>query len=285
MRGLIVLFYLRMLGSLQSQASLEFSADSDGRTVLSKRRAGGLFHVAKPYWDGRALGVQLVNPTAGLFAGDEMELQVQVGGRAQVELTSPSASRFYAMHDRPAKIRQHFSIGKEACLEYHPNWVVPQQGSSVTQETRIDVANSGELVFFDCLSPGRVRHGEQYRYQRYASSLDLRYGGELRAKERMVLEPDQAGWPLLVPGWDVCFYGAVWLAGAGVEDCFEQLAALERELSGDGVICGVTTQGQGVAVLRLLAARSLLIKKAFIEVRKAAAPFFPILQRDQRIPQ
>ncbi|YCM42043.1 urease accessory protein UreD [Verrucomicrobiaceae bacterium 227] len=274
-----------MLGSLQSQASLEFSADSEGRTVLSKRRAGGLFHVAKPYWDGRALGVQLVNPTAGLFAGDEMKLQVQVGDGAQVELTSPSSSRFYAMHDRPAKIRQHFTIGKEASLEYHPNWVVPQQGSSVAQETRIDVDESGELIFFDCLSPGRVRHGEQYRYQRYASSLDLRYGGELRAKERMVLEPDQGGWPLVVPGWEVCFYGAVWFVGAGVEECFDQLALLEKKLSGEGLICGVTMQGRGVAVLRLLAARSLLVKKAFTEVRKVTSPYFSILQREQRIPQ
>jgi urease accessory protein len=274
-----------MLGSLQSEARLEFSQNGEGRTVLSRRRAGGLFHVGKPYWDGQALAAQVVNPTAGLFAGDEMELTVKLAEGAQVELSSPSATRFYAMNDRSAKIRQNFEVGREAALEYHPNWVVPQQGSSVEQHTRIKVDESGELVFFDCLAPGRVRHGEQYLYQRYATSLELHYGDQLRAKERMVLEPDQGGWPLVYPGWDATFYGAVWLVGGMVDEGFPLLAKLENEFSKNDMQCGVTRQGSGVVVLRLLAARSLLIKRALAVVRETATPFFPILQREQRIPQ
>ena len=274
-----------MLGSLQSQAGLGFSLDGQGRTVLRDRRAGGLFHVGKPYWDGRILAVQVVNPTAGLFAGDEMELKVTLDEQTKVEMTSPSASRFYSMGDRPARITQDFKVGKRSWLEYYPNWVVPQQGSSVEQTTRIEVAEGGEIIFFDCLAPGRVRHGEQYRYQRYVTSFELRCGDELCVKERMVLEPGAGGWPLMVPGWEVCFYGAVWLVGDSVHDSFDALAAVEKKLSGSEILCGVTRQGPGVAVVRILAKRSLHIKKAFAEVRRAAQAIFPILEREQRISQ
>lgn len=278
-------FFFLMLGSLQSQASLVFESGGEGHTALTRRQAGGLFHVGKPYWDGQALSAQVVNPTAGLFAGDEMELGVELGEGSQVELSSPNSTRFYSMDNRPAKIQQRFTVGPKASLEYHPNWVVPQQGSSVEQHTRIEVAKSGELIFFDCLAPGRVRHGEQYRYKRYATSLELRYNEELRAKERMVLEPDLGGWPLFVPGWEVCFYGAVWLVSDRLEDHFDSLSGLESSLNGPSLKCGLTMQGPGVAVIRLLAARSLLVKKSFARIRKAAAPIFPILQREQRIPQ
>lgn len=285
MLGSTTPYYFLMLGSLQSQAGLGFSCDRQGRTILRDRRAGGLFHVGKPYWDGRVLAVQIVNPTAGLFAGDQMELKVALEEETQVELTSPSASRFYAMGDRPARIRQEFKVGKGAWLEYYPNWVVPQQGSSVEQVTILDVAEGGEMIFFDCLAPGRVRHGEQYRYQRYVASFELRCAGELRVKERMVLEPNQGGWPLAAPGWEVSFYGAVWLVKEGLERGFESLAEMERELSGEGIQCGITMQGPGVAVVRILAARSLLIKKAFARVREKARAIFPILEREQRISQ
>ncbi len=283
--GLIASSFLLMLGSLQSRAFLGFSLDGAGRTMLSRRRAGGLFHVGKPYWDGQALAAQIVNPTAGLFAGDEMELTVNLAEEAKVELTSPSASRFYAMADRQARIQQNFVVGKGAALEYHPNWVVPQQGASVEQDTRIEVDGRGELIFFDCLSPGRVRHGEKYRYQHYGTSFEIRYGGELRSKERMVLKPDQGGWPLIYPGWEVTFYGAVWFVSHRVEDGFKALTDLEKKLNKEGLRCGLTRQGPGVIVFRLLAARSLLMKNAFAEIRRTAAPLFPILQREQRIPQ
>ncbi|NNM28512.1 MAG: hypothetical protein HKO57_03265, partial [Akkermansiaceae bacterium] len=77
-----------MPGSLQSEARLEFRHDAArGRSVLHRRRAGGLCHLSKPYWNGEVLAAQLVNPTAGIFAGDEMRMRVRVGAGARVALT------------------------------------------------------------------------------------------------------------------------------------------------------------------------------------------------------
>lgn len=285
LRGLIGRFSLRMSGNLQSEGRVEFSLDGSGRTILSRRQAGGLFHIGKPYRDGGILGAQFVNPTAGFFSGDEMRLLVDVQKGAQATITSPSATRFYAMTEGEAVVTQEIRVGENAWLEYHTNWVIPQNGSAVSQAIRLDVAKSGELFFVDRLAPGRVRHGEQYRYRRYAASFDLRYDGQLCARERMVLEPEAGGWPLRVSDWEVTFFGAVWIVSEKLNEKFSLLAELEKKINADGVLAGITMQGESVAVIRVLAARSLLLKQALDEVRVTAEAMLPLLTKGQRLIQ
>lgn len=272
-----------MVGSLQSAAEFKFCHDHERqRTVLSHRQAGGLCHVSKPYWDETVLGVQVLNPTAGFFAGDAMGLRVEVGEGARVAMTSPSATRFYSMEDGKASLRQEFEIGKGAWLEYRPDWIIPQDGSEVEQVTRLEIAKGGETVFFDRLAPGRVAHGEQYRYRSYQTLFELSYGGELVARERMSLKSDQGGWPLAVPDWEVTYYGAVWLAGENVEKVEDALSSLENELSSSELRCGWTRLAPEVATVRVLTARSLLLKSALAEVRKVLEPHFPLLEGGKR---
>ncbi|MEM7384082.1 MAG: urease accessory protein UreD, partial [Verrucomicrobiota bacterium] len=110
-----------MNGSLHSAVSLAFRySDSRKRTILTRRRAGGLCHLGKPYWNGEVLGLQLVNPTAGLFAGDAMSLQVSVGAGSRVALTSPSATRFHTMEHGRALLRQSFNVGADGWLDFWP---------------------------------------------------------------------------------------------------------------------------------------------------------------------
>ena len=272
-----------MSGSLKSDAFLKFGVDGARGTFLSERQAGGLFHFSKAYRAGGVLGLQMVNPTAGLFANDEMNLSVTLEEGAQVLLSTPSATRFYAMKGHSAHVGQTFHVGPGACLEYHTNWVIPQRGSAVDQKTEIEIEEGGQMFFFDRLAPGRVQHGESYRYRRYETSLELKRAGKLQVVERMVLEPELGGWPLEVPGWKVCFYGAVWLVCDLSEGDFRALVGLERCLNRDGVLCGLTRQGEKVYVIRILAARSLLLKGALEKSRRIISSMFPALADEKRV--
>ena len=87
-----------MTGSLQSEVEIGFRYDeARQRTVLARRQAGGLCHLGKAYWTGDVLGLQIVNPTAGIFSGDTLSVNVEIGAGARVALTSPSATRFHTM--------------------------------------------------------------------------------------------------------------------------------------------------------------------------------------------
>jgi|GEM_PF-492209 len=259
---------------------VEVDLESMHADCFSKRSER--FHFSKAYRDEDVLGLQLVNPTAGLFSGDDMALTVEILEGAQAAIGSPSASRFYDTAGGVAGITQEFKIGHDAWLEYHSNWIIPHQGSSVTQRTVIEVQKGGSLLFCDRFAPGRVKSGEQYRYQNYTASFQIRYADRLCVSERMVLEPEDQGWPLAVPGWEVCFYGAVWLVGEGIFEKLTTLRELEKDLLSEQLLGGVTQLTEEVAVFRVVAARSLFLKDALERIRAAATPIFPILKQEPR---
>ena len=49
-----------------------------GRSRISRQSVSVPFHFSKPYWNGRALVAQVINPTAGLFAGDTLRSKITV---------------------------------------------------------------------------------------------------------------------------------------------------------------------------------------------------------------
>ena len=272
-----------MIGSIQSTLRMEFRHDADrDRTVLHRRRAGGLAHISKPYWNGEVLTVQMVNPTAGIFTGDEMSSQIHVGADARVALTAPSAMRFHTMRTGRATIAQDFRIEDRAWLEFLPEWVIPQRDSDVEQTTRIRLGQSSQLAFFDLLAPGRVAHGECYAYRRYVTTLELHRENQLVVRERMVLSPNDGGWPLRVPGWENCYYGAAWFVGGEGGACMTVLEEVERALQAGDLKCGVSELGEGVVVVRMVASRSLTLRKALTAVRTAMAEVFPLLASHHR---
>lgn len=251
-----------MSGHLESEIELVFERDRDV-TVLRKRRAGGLCHVGKPYWDGEVLNLQLVNPTAGVFAGDRLQMRVEVGAGGQASLVSPSATRFHAMAGQEATIEQEFLVGPAARLEYWPEWVMPQGGSAAHQATRIRVAKDGVLVFGDLLAPGRVAHGESHAFRKLVTDFELYVDERLVVRERMNLEPARGAWPLQVDGWENCFYGGLWVVGGG-GDFLQEFEAWE----GEEIRVGFTRLSPEMVVLRMATARSVLLRTLFEHLRE-----------------
>ncbi|MGJ8725122.1 MAG: urease accessory protein UreD [Roseibacillus sp.] len=268
-----------MSGHLESEIELVFDQDDQRAvTVLRKRRAGGLCHVGKPYWDGEVLNLQLVNPTAGVFAGDRLQMKVAVEEGAKVALVTPSATRFHAMAGQEATIVQEFSVGKRAWLEYWPEWVMPQGGSEVHQITRLDVARDGVLVFGDMLAPGRVAHGESQAFRKLTTEFELRVGGQLVARERMNLEPEKGAWPLAVEEWENCFYGGLWIVG-GEGDFLEEMEAL----SDNEIKVGFSRLSPEVVVLRMVTARSVLLRTLFERLRETISEEMRLSIPDPRV--
>lgn len=257
-----------MVGSLQSHAQLTFRYDQERqRTVLTQRKAGGLCHLSKPYWDGEVLGLQLVNPTAGLFSGDSLHLEVTLGAHAQVALTSPSASRYHTMPEGRAHLTQTFTIGLGGWLDYWPEMTIPQRDSDVCQTTAIHLQEGSSMAFLDLMAPGRVAHGERYQFRRLETRLVIFREGQQLVQERCVLEPAQSIWPLHVPGWDLCYYGAVWISGAQAAPAIAHIQGLDL---GERANClhGATLVANQLGVIRLLARSSFTLRQALHELRQ-----------------
>ncbi|HEU5079334.1 MAG TPA: urease accessory protein UreD [Opitutaceae bacterium] len=162
---------------------------ADDRTIIAAQAFQAPFHLSKPYWDGATLIVQVVNPTAGILAGDTLKSEIAVASGAALLVTTPSASRVFHMKSGSANSRQHFTIASESWLEVWPEPLVPHLNSDFHQVTEIDAAAGAEFFFADYLLPGRIARGEIFSWRRLCLELRVRVGGELVLQERF----DQTG--------------------------------------------------------------------------------------------
>lgn len=272
--------------SIQSHAKLSFAyKKNSNKTILTHRSLGGLFHLSKTYWDHSMLLAQLINPTAGVFNGDEMLLEVDMQPNTKVSLISPSATRFYAMKSIGAKITQNFHVGKQAFLEYRPDYSIPHAQSKVSQSNHIYLEDQSRLFFIERFMPGRVATGEQFAFKAFSSQTKIYYKKKPIMIERMSLSPNTAGWPLHVPNWNTVFSASAWLVGEDITHLTIALKKLEKSTKNEPTeaLLGFSQVEDNAIVVRILAAQSITLKKLIVELRNTASQHFKEFTSAQRI--
>ncbi len=272
------------MAEFSGHLSIRAEARENGQTVLATQSFRAPFHLSKPYWDGHALIVQVVNPTAGILAGDRLESAISVGSGAAVLVTSPSASRVFQMKEGEAESRQQFTVDAGGWLEFMSEPLVLHRGSRYRQRTEIDVATGGELFFADLLMPGRIARGETWAWDKLRLELTLRVGGELILRERL----DQSGAELKA---------LAELAGAGEGACFANLVMVSPRLKtpaswqeavvalhGAGVWVGLSQlRGEcGGWSLKVIAADNIGLRNTLKKVREILVVMLPQLASDPR---
>ena len=159
---------------MKGHLHLTASAGPGGRTFLSSQSFRAPLHLSKPHNDGAALVVNVVNPTAGLFDGDEVLMRAVVETGAHAVLTTPSAGRVYRSRSgTPAVVSQEVNVHAGGFAEYFPELFIPQSGSRYRQSTTLRVAPGGRLLFCEWLAPGRVAGGEAFSYEELIWDTDV----------------------------------------------------------------------------------------------------------------
>ena len=249
--------------------------DSRGLTRLRHQSFRAPVHLSKPYHDAGALVVNVVNPTAGLLDGDRLRIDVRVERGARVLLTTPSANRVHTMRAGHAEVSQSLRVEAGGSLDWWPELLIPQAGARYWQRTTLDVEDGGELLYFETLAPGRTASGESFAYDELRWATDLRVGERLVARERYRLSPGDASIGALRRRFPHAYYGGVFLVAPALtlrSTCWETLLALH----GDEVWSGVSAPGEGVFVWKVVAADSLVFRRA---LRAGRAAIYAALER------
>jgi urease accessory protein len=273
------------MSDFSGHLSLLAAVRDHGRTVLAEQSFRAPFHISKPYWDAdtRALLVQVVNPTAGILAGDRLESEIAVQRDAALLVTTPSASRLFQMRGGAAECSQHFAVSAGGWLEVVPEPLVPHRGSRYRQTTSIDVDSPGAMFFVDQLMPGRVAHGEAWAWERLCLELSVRVGGELVLRERLdQAANDLRGLAEFAGSASACFANAVLidpaLAKTGEPSWRSEVSALHA----DGLWLGVSALRAGGWSIKLVARDGMELRAALGKVRRILAATYPRLASNLR---
>jgi urease accessory protein len=172
---------------------LHAAIDVSGRTYLNQRIQRFPLRITTPmYLDPGDPGMAFCyvqNPTGGVFAGDRLVERLVAGPGARLHVTSQSATKLYRMDGAEAFQEIHCRVGAGALLERIPDALIPQAGSRFTQHTEVEIENGGMFIAAETVAPGRVAHGECFRYDHLRLRTEVRRGSRLLCVDSLVLEP------------------------------------------------------------------------------------------------
>jgi urease accessory protein len=252
---------------LRGHLELICAANADGQSFLKRQAFSAPVHLSKPHHDAGTLVVNVVNPTAGLLAGDRIAIDVSVDEGAALLLTTPSATRAHCTGEGYSEVQQEFRVANGAWLEYWPELFIPQGGARYRQKTKISVEAGGGLLFTECIAPGRVASGEAFQFAELAWEMDLFSGSAHVARERYRLTPDSDAVQALRRAFDSAYYASCFLVSphVGADDPgWERLHALQA----DDVWIGCGALGAGAWVVKCVARGSVALRRTLATARE-----------------
>lgn len=260
---------------------LEAAPRPDGRTALVRQSFRAPFHLGKAYWDGAVLQVRVVNATAGILAGDRLELAVRVRPDAALLVLTPAATRAFMMRRGAAECRQTFTVAARGWLEYAPEPLFPHRDSRYAQATRLEVAAGGEAYFADALAPGRADRGELWAWRDLRLALDVAHGGEPVLRERLAGLGAALGGRAAFFGTEQAWFGTVVALSPnlGPDD---GLADPLRAWQARGGWRGASRLRRGGWIARVVAPDGQSLRDDLAELRRIFAARLPRLASDLR---
>lgn len=252
---------------LTGHLHLTAALDSTGRTSLREQSFRAPMHLSKPHHDEGALVVNVINPTAGLLAGDRIECRVRVETGARLMLTTPSASRAHCCRDGHAEQTQKFEVAAGGFLESWPELFIPQGGARYRQHTTLEVEEGGELLFFETFAPGRVAMGEAWAFAHLDWETEVFSGGELTARERYQLTPESESVQTLRAQFPTAYYASCFVLSPALPPTHECWARI-YELHEPEAWIGSSPLSRGGCVIKVVASGSVRLRRQLAAIRR-----------------
>lgn len=110
----------------------------------------------------------------GFVQGDRHRLDLEVGERAALHLTTQAATKVYGMDHGYATQVVNLNAGAGSLLEYLPDPVIPFRGSRFVGATTVTADPDATVMFAETLLPGRVARGEWHDYDLFHTTTRVR---------------------------------------------------------------------------------------------------------------
>jgi urease accessory protein len=213
--------------------------------------------------------VHIHNVSGGILDIDSLEWEIEVGPDALAQVTSTGATRVYRSRSTAhvAKQRVTIRVLENGYLEYVPDQLIPFAGARFEQTTRIELAWSASLIWWEIIAPGREASGEIFRCDQLSSSLELIADDTPVAVEHWKLSPVPLGRFRHFASCYVCRAGEPLRYWRKLES---ELQNVTEPLCSPDVLWGVTLLRAHGLLIRGVAVSGRPLAAGLVEIWKAA---------------
>jgi len=264
--------------ALSSNLHLSFERGDTGTTILRVKEQQPPWRVVRGFQvaSGETLA-HIHNLSGGVLDTDSLSWQVDVGPRAQAQVTSTGATRVYRSRsaDRRASQRVNVHVASDAYLEYLPDQLIPFAGSRFDQMARVEIEPGASLIWWDRIAPGREASGEIFQFESLTSDFELIGAGQPIAIERWALAPLIHGLDSIARLGPFRHLASCYVCRAGEPPAYwknfeAQMQPCAEQLSGAEVLWGVTALPSHGLVIRGLAVNGRSLAGGLVEIWKTA---------------
>lgn len=169
-----------------------------------QRTAGfGPLYVQKPFYpEGDACHVYLLHPPGGVAAGDQLDVEVEVGPGAAALVTTPAANKFYRVDAGCARLTQRLRVAEGGSLEWLPQESIFFGGCRAEVATEVQLDPGARFAGWEVICLGRPASGDDFRTGSLLQTIRIgRMEGcrmQERLRERIIV---RAGDPMLTAPW------------------------------------------------------------------------------------
>ncbi len=222
-----------------------FRRSPSGKTVITDQRQRFPLRMTVPFYidsnDPSMAFLYVQNPTGCVIANDHLVTSIRAERASRVHVTTQSATKLHQMHGGSSHQALNFEVDDEAYLEYIPDLLIPQAGSSLRQETTITLSGNASYVGAETIAAGRRLTGELFQYERLDFGTSVLWNGEPICVDRIKLQPSASA--LRGPGayGENCYLTTVLILAPTI-DTATLTAQLDSELASLDGICAAAGQ-------------------------------------------
>jgi urease accessory protein len=261
-----------------SKLHLAFEADPGGGTILRVREQQPPWRVVRGFRtaSGETLA-HVHNVSGGILDSDSLSWQLDVGPRAQAQITSTGATRVYRSRSPSSRASQriHVNVASDGYLEYLPDQLIPFAGSRFDQVARVEIERGGSLIWWDRVAPGREASDEIFRFESLTCDFELIAAGQPIAIERWSLSPLVQRLDSIARLGPFRHFSSCYVCRAGETPSYwrnleARMQTLADQLSSPDVLWGVTSLGAHGLAVRGVAVSGRSLAGGLVELWKAA---------------
>ena len=163
-----------------------------GRTVAKNVYFQGAFKVMRPVYHNNYSYpcYYLLNPGGGYLDGDKYRMRVTLDEKAQLTLTTQSATKVYKTPNTHAYQETTFYLKKDSYLEYLPDALIAYKDARYYQKNVVHMEKGSTLLYSDILTPGWSPEGKQFSYDMLRLKSEIYMDNELVAFDHIKLQPE-----------------------------------------------------------------------------------------------
>lgn len=166
------------------------TANINGKTVADNIYFTPPFKVYSPFYRGNTAEFISMSASAGILAGDNHEINLNIGKNCNVRFTDQGYQKLFNTGNSSSSQKTIIKVGEMAFLRYRPHPIMTFCGCVHKADSVVDICKNSQIVYSEIYCCGRTASGEEFSLSEFRSRTEIRINGMSDFIDNTLIRPE-----------------------------------------------------------------------------------------------